>query len=210
MPDTPTGDFIRGRTSLISPENATLIREQHAGCLRNMSAYRKKTFEGRGVVMLVGRRYGEYAVTTLGVLRESGSKLPVEVWRRDEPEEKHGWCDEMEKEWMACRRLSDYLDTDILGIAIGKEMNVFTMLFSSFEEVLLIDADSMVLQSLEKTQTGLNLARRFWVFQRTASGIRVSLTVAELADAAMGTVTQWHIFRGSPRSPVRCRVVASP
>ncbi|KAK3651232.1 hypothetical protein LTR56_002090 [Elasticomyces elasticus] len=171
MPDTPTDDLIRGRTSLISSENATIIREQHAGFLRDMPAYPEETFKGRGVVMLAGGRYSEYAVTALGVLRESGSKLPVEVWRRDEREEKHGWCDEMEKEGMACRRLSDYLDTDILAIADGKEMKVFTMLFSSFEEVFFIDADNMALQPPEKIfeskhykKTGVVLWHDYWLY----------------------------------------------
>ncbi|KAK4901051.1 hypothetical protein LTR49_027344 [Elasticomyces elasticus] len=167
----PTADFIRARTSLVSPENATLIREQHAGFLRDMPSYPKKIFKGRGVMMLAGGRYSKYAVTALGVLRESGSKLPVEVWRRDEREEKHGWCDEMKKEGMACRRLSDYLDTDILAIADGKEMKVFTMLFSSFEEVFFIDADNMALQPPEKIfeskhyqNTGVVLWHDYWLY----------------------------------------------
>ncbi|KAK3613898.1 hypothetical protein LTR56_027605 [Elasticomyces elasticus] len=171
LPDTPTADFIRARTSLVSPENATLTREQHAGFLRDMSAYPMETFKGRGVVMLAGGRYSEYAVTALGVLRESGSKLPVEVWRRDEREKKHGRCDEMKKEGMAYRRLSDYLDTDILAIADGKEMKVFTMLFSSFEEVFFIDADNMPLQQPEKIfeskhyqKTGVVLWHDYWLY----------------------------------------------
>lgn len=119
--------------------------------------------------MLAGGHYSEYAVTALGVLRESGSTLPVEVWRRDEREEKHEWCDEISAEGMACRRLSDYLDTDILSIQDGKEMKIFTMLFSSFEEVVFIDADNMALQppehlldSDEYKETGAVLWPDYW------------------------------------------------
>lgn len=145
----PTSDMMRHRTNLLTPEQVSIMREQHAGLIRDLPAYPPTAFSGRGIVMLAGGHYSEYAATALGVLRESGSKLPVEVWRRDEREEKHEWCDEIEREGMACRRLSDYLDTDILSIQDGKEMKIFTMLFSSFEEIIFIDADNMALQPPE-------------------------------------------------------------
>lgn len=165
----PTSDMIRHRTNLLTPEQASLMREQHAGLIRNLPAYPSEAFSGRGIVMLAGGHYSEYAATALGVLRESGSKLPVEVWRRDEREEKHEWCDEIEQEGMACRRLSDYLDTDILSIQDGKEMKIFTMLFSSFEEIIFIDADNMALQppellfeSKQYQETGAILWPDYW------------------------------------------------
>ncbi|KAK0319130.1 hypothetical protein LTR82_009894 [Friedmanniomyces endolithicus] len=145
----PTEEQIRARTNLLTLEEATRVRDLHAAFIRNLPVYPGKTFQGRGIVMLAGGHYSEYAVIALGVLRESGSTLPVEVWRRDEREEKHAWCEEIKHEGMACRRLSDYLDTDILAIADGKEMKVFTMLFSSFEKIIFIDADNMALQPPE-------------------------------------------------------------
>ncbi|KAK1811568.1 hypothetical protein LTR12_014061 [Friedmanniomyces endolithicus] len=145
----PTEDLIRERTNLLTLEGATRVRDLHASFIRNLPVYRTKTFQGRGIVMLAGGHYSEYAVIALGVLRKSGSTLPVEVWRRDEREEKHAWCDEIKHEGMACRRLSDYMDTDVLAIADGKEMKVFTMLFSSFEQVIFIDAINMALQPPE-------------------------------------------------------------
>ncbi|KAK4546517.1 hypothetical protein LTR36_001734 [Oleoguttula mirabilis] len=157
----PTLEAIRARTDLLTPEEALLVRKRHAAFVADIPAYPSNTFGGRGIVMLAGGHYSEYAATALGVLRESGSTLPVEVWRRDEREEKHEWCDEIEAEGMACRRLSDYLDTDILAIQDGKEMKIFTMLFSNFEEIVFIDADNMALQppellfdSMEYRETG--------------------------------------------------------
>ncbi|KAK5128056.1 hypothetical protein LTR85_005173 [Meristemomyces frigidus] len=165
----PTPEAIADRTDLLTPEQALLIRERHAAFIEDIPAYPSNTFKGRGIVMLAGGHYSEYAVTALGVLRESGSTLPVEVWRRDEREEKHEWCDEIEAEGMACRRLSDYLDTDILAIQDGKEMKIFTMLFSSFEEIVFIDADNMALQppellfeSAEYKETGAVLWPDYW------------------------------------------------
>ncbi|TKA83798.1 hypothetical protein B0A55_00072 [Friedmanniomyces simplex] len=169
--EPPSEDSIRVRTSFLTFEKATRLRDLHATFLRNLPAYPKNTFKGRGIVILAGGRYSEYAATALGVLRESGSALPVEVWRRDEREEKHAWCDEIEREGMACRRLSDYLDTDLLAIADGKEMKVFTMLFSSFEEIIFIDADNMALQPPELLfeseaykSTGVVLWNDYWKY----------------------------------------------
>jgi alpha 1,2-mannosyltransferase len=167
----PFQSEVEQRTNLLSHENATSIREKHAAFIKGIPAYPKDTFKGRGIVMLAGGHYSEYAATSLGVLRESGSNLPVEVWRRDEREEKHEWCDEIEAEGMACRRLSDYLDTDILEVKDGKEMKIFTMLFSSFEEIIFVDADNMPLQrpellfeSQQYKDTGALIWPDFWKY----------------------------------------------
>ncbi|RMY22138.1 hypothetical protein D0867_02909 [Hortaea werneckii] len=141
---------LRERTGLLNETQAAQLRDQHAKFIGNLTEYPDDTFSGRGIVILAGGVYSEYAAISLGMLREAGSTLPVEVWVRDEREEKHGWCPELEAEGMACRRLSDYLGTDLLKLKDGKEMKVFAMLFSSFEEIVLIDADNMPLQPPEK------------------------------------------------------------
>ncbi|KAI7240977.1 hypothetical protein KC330_g897 [Hortaea werneckii] len=141
---------LRERTGLLNETQAAQLRGQHASFIGNLTEYPDDTFSGRGIVILAGGVYSEYAAISLGMLREAGSTLPVEVWVRDEREEKHGWCPELEAEGMACRRLSDYLGMDLLKLKDGKEMKVFAMLFSSFEEIVLIDADNLPLQPPEK------------------------------------------------------------
>ncbi|KAK3671231.1 hypothetical protein LTR78_008866 [Recurvomyces mirabilis] len=166
----PTIEDYRARTDDLSAEDALKIRQIHAKYIKAIPKYPKKTYKGRGIVMLAGGHYSEFAATSLGVLREIGSILPVEVWRRDEREEKHdGWCQEIENEGMACRRLSDYLDTDLIDIKGGYEMKVLCMLFSSFEEIVFIDADNMALQRPELLfdsqaykDTGVVLWHDYW------------------------------------------------
>ncbi|EMC95196.1 glycosyltransferase family 71 protein [Baudoinia panamericana UAMH 10762] len=159
---------IRDRSSLLTEDQYTLIRDRQAEFLNDIPPY-PKAFKGRGIIMLAGGSYSEYAVTSLGVLRGTGCKLPVEVWRRDEREEKKDWCKEIESQGMVCRRLSDYLDTDLLKIADGKELKIFTMLFSSFEEILFMDADNLAIQAPEilfesnaYKETGVMLWPDFW------------------------------------------------
>ena len=125
----------------ISSQEALATRVQHAEVVRHLPLYPENLFQGRGIIMLAGGRYSDYAATALGMVREVGSKLPVEVWIKDKSEETKGWCAELEKEGMACRMLSDYMDMSLLPHAY--QMKVFTMLFSTFQEFLFLDADDM-------------------------------------------------------------------
>lgn len=151
----------------ISDEEARATRDEHAAVVRGLPPYPKEEFSGRGVVMLAGGRYSGYAATSLGMLREVGSRLPVEVWMKDETEEREGWCAELETEGMACRLLSDYMDASVLSNPYT--WKVFTMLFSSFEEVLFLDADDIpiknpdfVFDSKKYQETGAILWPDYW------------------------------------------------
>ena len=115
-------------------------RKNHKEVMNSLPTYPQGKFSGRGVVMLAGGRYSEFAATSLGMLREVGSKLPVEIWARDTDEEMPGWCEELEREGMACRRLSDHMEMKVFKHPY--QWKVFTLLFSSFEEILFLDADN--------------------------------------------------------------------
>ena len=128
----------------LTDDEASATRNAHRQVLAKLPQYPTGQFSGRGVIILAGGRFSEYAATSLGMLREVGSQLPVEVWIKDEKEDIPGWCEELELEGMSCRRLSDYMDPATLKHAYA--MKVFTMLFSSFEEMLFIDADSAPVQ----------------------------------------------------------------
>ena len=128
----------------LSDKEAASTRASHREVSAKLPPYPKSQFSGRGVVMLAGGHFSEFAATSLGMLREVGSQLPVEVWMKDETEDISGWCEELEKEGMTCRRLSDYMDPGVLRHSYV--MKVFTLLFSSFEEILFLDADSAPIQ----------------------------------------------------------------
>jgi alpha 1,2-mannosyltransferase len=129
----------------ITDDDANSTRQAHAAVLYDLPLYPEDQFNGRGIVMLGGGTYSQYAATSLGVLRELGSTLPVEVWVTNGTEEIAGWCQELEAEGMSCRRLSDFMDTSVLENAY--QMKVFTILFSSFKDVFFLDADSIPLKA---------------------------------------------------------------
>lgn len=129
----------------ISEADAYATRIEHEAVVRHLPPYPENTFEGRGIVMLAGGKYSEFAATALGMLREVGSRLPVEVWVKDHSEEKEGWCAELEQDGMVCRRLQDYMDMSTLPMPY--QWKVFTMLFSSFEEIIFLDADDIPIRN---------------------------------------------------------------
>lgn len=143
----PAVEAIKNHT-LVSKEDGRRTREKHALVVNELPEYPLNTFNGRGIIMLAGGRYNGYAATGLGMIRETGSSLPVEVWMKDKTEEKKGWCKELAKEGMVCRRLSDYIDVKFLKN--GYQFKILTMLFSSFEQILFLDADNVPVRNPDK------------------------------------------------------------
>ncbi|KAL8701963.1 MAG: hypothetical protein Q9201_004639 [Fulgogasparrea decipioides] len=166
LSEFPPLDAIKTHTK-ISIEDAQAARKSHVEVTKKLLKYPTQLFSGRGIVMLAGGRYTAFATTGLGMLRELGSKLPVEVWVKDEAEEHEGWCKELETEGMACRRLSDYMD--IGSLEHGYQLKICAILFSSFEQILFLDADNIpvrkpdvIFNSKTFTDTGVVMWPDYW------------------------------------------------
>ena len=162
----PGIELIRNQTS-ISASDAEATRNNHVEVINKIPSYPQDVYFGRGIVMLAGGKYSDYASTGLGILRELGSTLPVEVWMKDEKEEKPGWCRELEREGMACRRMSDYMDVSFMEH--GYQLKINSILLSSFEEVLFLDADNVpvkdpdgIFDSPSFIDTGAVLWKDYW------------------------------------------------
>ena len=182
--DFPSVEMIKNHT-YISEEDGITTRDKHIKVTKELPEYPAGAFHGRGIIMLAGGRYNGYAATGLGMIRETGSTLPVEVWMKDETEEKKGWCKELAREGMVCRRLSDYIDVKFLKN--GYQFKILTMLFSSFEESLFLDADNVpvrnpdqVFESKSFIDTGAVLWPDYWQH----SGMPILPFVIGLTDEA--------------------------
>lgn len=145
----------------LSRADAMITREAHRQVIESLPPYNSvsHTFQGQGIVIVAGSRYAGYAATSVGVLRLHGSKLPVEIWAKDDDEEDLAWCEELSLQGVACRRISDYAPVGSLWDWINPlawlgtpvpwspyQWKVMAILFSSFEEVLFLDADSIPVQ----------------------------------------------------------------
>ncbi|KAL2871304.1 alpha-mannosyltransferase [Aspergillus lucknowensis] len=98
----------------------------------------------RGIVSTAGGSYLPVLVISLRMLRRTGSTLPVEVFLADDDEHEPYICDVVLPSLNArCVVLSHVLDAVPRLVEIEKyQFKLFAMLFSSFEEILFLDADS--------------------------------------------------------------------
>lgn len=162
----PDIELIKNHTEL-SLADAEATRLSHVEVIKKLPSYPAGVFSGRGIIMLAGGPYSDYAATGLGMLREINCRLPIEVWMKDEKEEKAGWCDELRDEGMACRRVSDYMD--VSKIEHGYQLKISSILFSSFEQILFLDGDNIpvrkpdeVFDSKSFMDTGVVLWMDYW------------------------------------------------
>ncbi|KAL8831219.1 MAG: hypothetical protein Q9170_005390 [Blastenia crenularia] len=123
-------------------QEARVMRREHSSVVQDLPEHPAGAFAGRGIVVLAGGRYSEIAATTLGMIRLLGSRLPVEVWMIDRIEEKEKWCDELSPQKIECRFISDYI-SDMSAFSHHYQLKIPVIMFSSFNEVLYFDGDSM-------------------------------------------------------------------
>jgi len=136
----PSLEDIKSHTK-ISKADAEASRKSHVQIVKDLPPYPESLYTGRGIVILAGGKYSGFATTGMGMLREFGSTLPVEIWMKDKKEEKEGWCKDIQQDGMVCRRLSDYMDVSTLEH--GYQLKINSILFSSFEQILFLDADNV-------------------------------------------------------------------
>jgi alpha 1,2-mannosyltransferase len=105
----------------------------------------------RGIVMVAGGEYMPTAIVSIRMLRRSGSVLPVELWMSSEEEYEPQLCTDILPAFnVTCRLLSDVFHnaTTRQSQAIaGFQYKIFALLFSSFDEVLFLDADVVAIQN---------------------------------------------------------------
>ncbi|KAJ5638292.1 hypothetical protein N7490_008171 [Penicillium lividum] len=98
----------------------------------------------RGLVTTAGGSYLPVLVISLRMLRRTGSTLPMEVFLATPDEYEEFICDEVLPSLNAqCIVLSDILNAVPIVSKIEKyQLKPFAMIFSSFEEILFLDADA--------------------------------------------------------------------
>lgn len=163
MPDT---DILKMRDA----HSHFLQKIQETPKLR--SVYIPKT---RGMVYAAGGKYLPIFVIGLRMLRRTGSLLPVELFLKDETEYEPIIC----KEVLPSLNAKCVVLSTILGAAVSNstkvavanyQLKVFAMLFSSFEEIVWVDADcfplhkpELLLDSEPYKGTGMVIWPDFWI-----------------------------------------------
>ncbi|KAJ5092345.1 hypothetical protein NUU61_007215 [Penicillium alfredii] len=137
----------------IPAEDVAKMKEAHTGFVDAItrSPLRIPYVPGtKGVVSTAGGAYLPVLVISLRMLRQTGSMLPVEVFLADESEYEEYICDEVLPALQArCVVLSRILKAAPAKIQ-KYQFKPFAMLFSSFEQILFLDADAFPLERPEK------------------------------------------------------------
>jgi alpha 1,2-mannosyltransferase len=154
----------------------------------------------RGVVMSAGGNYFGMAITAIRMLRRSGSELPVEIFIDTRDDYDEDLCDEI----LPLLNAKCLVMDDVWSAAGSKpffhkyQFKVFALLFSSFEDILFLDADAFAAfspDSLFDTEpyltTGLVTWPDFWIsttskhFYHIAGIDETSLTVRRCGESGI-------------------------
>ncbi|OGM48764.1 hypothetical protein ABOM_002940 [Aspergillus bombycis] len=148
-----------------------VLTEAHANYLNDIRTAQKlrpaHSPGTRGIVTTAGGSYLPVFLSSLRMLRRTGSTLPVEVYMKDASEYEKKICDKVLPDMGArCLILSDVVGKDVIQ---HYQLKVFAVLFSSFEEIVWMDADCFPMDKPEIllnhepfTSTGLVTWPDFW------------------------------------------------
>ncbi|KAI5296772.1 hypothetical protein KEM55_005622 [Ascosphaera atra] len=139
----------------IEDDDLETLRLQHEKFLRLLDedaprlAYRPRT---NGIVMTANKEMVPSLLTTLHMLRLTGTQLPVEVFLGDDRDYDEFVCEETLPLLNAkCIRMSQVFKKSPLETKlIGFQFKIFSILFSSFQNVMFLDVDNIPLRSLDK------------------------------------------------------------
>ncbi|KAI9682921.1 MAG: hypothetical protein M1829_006357 [Trizodia sp. TS-e1964] len=146
-PDTPRPDLLQmpeqDITEMIS------MHEKFLQGLKKLSSAPIYTPNTRGIVTTAGGPYIPILVVSLRMLRLTGSTLPVEVFLANRTEYEPESCEVIMPALNAkCVILSEILEAVPEPVMIESyQFKIFAMIFSSFQNILFLDADNLAVAS---------------------------------------------------------------
>ena len=146
--------IVRPEVLEMSNEDLEKMRKAHS---KFVDAIKKDQLEmpftpaSRGLVSTAGGKYLPVFVVSLRMLRRTGTTLPMEVFLADHEEYEKDICEDVLPSLNAtCVLLSDIFDRVPHSGELAKyQFKVFAMIFSSFEEMLFLDADAFPIHNPE-------------------------------------------------------------
>jgi len=139
---------------VLPQEDVDDLRAAHAkyvGQIQELAPQLPFTKGTKGIVTTAAGEFMPPLVVSLRMLRRTGSKLPVEVFMENSTVYEPEICESILPKLNAtCRVMSEILDTIPQKVEISKyQLKAFAMLFSSFDEMLLLDADNIAIEAPE-------------------------------------------------------------
>lgn len=192
---------------IMEEEDQNTMQEAHENFLREVKDSNlldpAHTPGTRGLVSTAGDAYFPVFLSSLRMLRRTGFTLPVEVYMKDSSEYEKEICDKVLPELNArCMVLSDVVGKDSIA---HFQLKIFAMLFSSFEELIWMDADCFPLHNPEVlldsdpfTSTGLVTWPDFW--QSTASPLYFKISRQEIPPMTARQASETGVILVSKRT----------
>lgn len=142
----PTHDHKRPDILYMEAADIKRMREAHSNFVSDMKHMPAMPYEAgtRGIVMTGGFNQLPVLVISVRMLRRAQSDLPVEVFVADRAEWDDQICNVVLPSLNAkCLLFSDIFHAANTGVSIDRfQYKIMAILFSSFEEVLLLDSDA--------------------------------------------------------------------
>ncbi|KAJ5909136.1 hypothetical protein N7495_001818 [Penicillium taxi] len=200
-------DMPRPDLTTLSEEDQKTMEEAHANFVEDIKQLQEKnalksahTPGKRGLVSTAGGTYLPVFVNSLRMLRRAGSTLPVEVFMKDASEFEKQICNEVLPELDArCLVLGDVLggkDANGKDPISHYQLKIFAVLFSSFEDIVWMDADTFPLGKPEDlldaepfTSSGLVTWPDFWVSSASPLYYKISRQEAPPMSARQSSET---------------------
>ena len=138
----------------LSPEDVDDLRDAHSRFVARIPElvpqlpFAKGT---KGIVTTASDRFMPVLIVSLRALQRSGTKLPVEVFLESQAVYEKEVCEVVLPTLNArCLVMSEILDAVPNRVEVSHfQLKVLSMLFSSFDEMLLLDADNFVMERPE-------------------------------------------------------------
>ncbi|TQB74905.1 hypothetical protein MPDQ_003936 [Monascus purpureus] len=197
LPDADRETMQQAHSSFVNAiTNSTILRSAHIP-------------GSSGIVSSAGKTYLPLFVTSLRMLRRTGSELPVELFLKDSSEYETKICEEVLPSLNAqCVVLSDILRLSRFRSTVQiahYQLKIFAVLFSSFEKVIWMDSDcfplhdpSVLLNSEPFTSKGLVTWPDFWA--STASPLYYNISQQPIPPMDARASSETGVFLVSKQS----------
>lgn len=149
------------------------LTELHTKLVEDLpEKFPKGLYKGDGIVIVGGDRFSMMAFLSLKTLRDSGNRLPVEILIPIQDEGDDEYCNDLLPKFNArCISVRSILDEKTIADSDfhGYQYKALALIVSSFENVLLLDADNIPVRQLDHifknepfTNHGLVLWPDYW------------------------------------------------
>lgn len=139
--------LLKHEVSALTEAHDAFLNKMPRTVPRDVLEHSKVTqyMQGDGIVFLAGGRYNQLVLVSIKLLRDAGSKLPIEVVIKDWNPLDARFCEDVLPSLEArCKVIDHYLVPSVAASVQSFQLKNLALLVLSFQRVLYMDADNIV------------------------------------------------------------------